>query len=96
MTTALHTTAVATERAGAAPARGLAERRRPQPATHSARRSRASEVGSSSAPSTLEDVVVGLWEDLRSSDPAECLVCGGSMAPVSPGGACGSCGASLG
>lgn len=83
------------ERAGAASARGLAERRRPQPATHSARRSRASEVGSSSAPSTLEDAVVGLWEDLRSADPAECLVCGGSLRSTPAGGECGSCGSSL-
>jgi len=41
---------------------------------------------------TLEDVVLGAWEDLVSGGPAECPVCGGSMRTA---GGCTSCGADL-
>ena len=42
--------------------------------------------------STLEDVVLGAWEDLVAGSPAECPVCGGSMRTA---GGCDSCGADL-
>jgi tRNA(Ile2) C34 agmatinyltransferase TiaS len=42
--------------------------------------------------STLEDVVLGAWEDLVAGDPAECPVCGGSMRGA---GGCRSCGSDL-
>ena len=44
---------------------------------------------------TLDDMLVGAWEDLRATQAAECLVCGGTMlsrrgaGPVA--GATGSC-----
>jgi hypothetical protein len=41
---------------------------------------------------TLEDLVLGAWEDLVAGGPAECPVCGGSMRTA---GGCGSCGADL-
>jgi tRNA(Ile2) C34 agmatinyltransferase TiaS len=41
---------------------------------------------------TLEDVVLGAWEDLVAGGPAECPVCGGSMRSV---GGCRSCGSDL-
>jgi hypothetical protein len=41
---------------------------------------------------TLEDVVLGAWEDLAAGGPAECPVCGGEMRPV---GGCRSCGSDL-
>jgi hypothetical protein len=41
---------------------------------------------------TLEDSVLGAWEDLVAGDPAECPVCGGSMRVV---GGCESCGSDL-
>jgi hypothetical protein len=41
---------------------------------------------------TLEDVVLGLWEDLCAEGRAPCPVCGGSMARA---GGCDSCGAEL-
>ena len=41
---------------------------------------------------TLEDVVLGAWEDLVAGGPAECPVCGGSMRTA---GGCGSCGSDL-
>ncbi len=41
---------------------------------------------------TLEDVVLGAWEDLVAGDPAECPVCGGSMRIA---GGCRSCGSDL-
>jgi hypothetical protein len=99
------TTAVAQERAGAAPKRGLAERRHPPAATHSATRPVASEVAPGSEPSTLEDALLGAWEDLDSRGRAECLVCGGSLevpeagSPTAAGvvgGECSACGATLG
>ena len=40
---------------------------------------------------TLEDVVLGAWEDLVAGGPAECPVCGGQM----PAGRCRSCGSDL-
>jgi hypothetical protein len=88
------TTAVAKERAGAAPARGLAERRRPR-TTHSARRPVAGEVAPEPDSSTLEDALLGAWEDLASHGRAECLVCGGSLSPAAAGGECDACGAAL-
>lgn len=42
--------------------------------------------------STLEDVVVALWDELAAEGRAECPVCGGSIAPAT---GCGSCGAEL-
>jgi hypothetical protein len=41
---------------------------------------------------TLEDVVLGAWEDLVAGGPAECPVCGGSIRAV---GGCASCGSDL-
>ena len=41
---------------------------------------------------TLEDVVLGAWEDLVAGSPAECPVCGGSMRIT---GGCRSCGSDL-
>ena len=41
---------------------------------------------------TLEDIVLGAWEDLVAGGPAECPVCGGSMRTA---GGCQSCGADL-
>jgi hypothetical protein len=41
---------------------------------------------------TLEDVILGAWEDLAAGGPAECPVCGGSMPTV---GGCDSCGSDL-
>ena len=89
------TTAVAQERAGAAPTRGLAERRRGSTAMHSARRPVAGQVAPGSEPSTLEDALLGTWEDLASHGRAECLVCGGSLDESPAGGECGACGSSL-
>ena len=91
MTTA---TAVAQERAGAAPRRGLAGRR-PLRTTHSAARPVASEVAPGSEPSTLEDFLLGVWEDLASRGRAECLVCGGELRALDAGSECESCGSSL-
>jgi hypothetical protein len=42
--------------------------------------------------STLEDLILGAWEDLAAGGPAECPVCGGSMRPA---GGCDDCGADL-
>jgi hypothetical protein len=42
--------------------------------------------------STLEDVVLDVWEDLATIGRAECPVCGGSMGR---GAGCDSCGAEL-
>jgi hypothetical protein len=39
---------------------------------------------------TLEDRVLGAWEDLIVEGRAACPVCGGSMAAGSPCGGCGS------
>jgi hypothetical protein len=89
------TTAVAKKRAGAAPRRGLAERRRPPAATHSASRSVAGEVAPGSEPSTLEDILLGAWEDLGSRGRAGCLVCGGQLEAGAGGGECKTCGSSL-
>jgi tRNA(Ile2) C34 agmatinyltransferase TiaS len=41
---------------------------------------------------TLEDIVLGAWEDLVAGGPAECPVCGGSMRSV---GGCTGCGSDL-
>ena len=41
---------------------------------------------------TLEDVVLGAWEDLVAGSPAECPVCGGQMRAA---GGCTSCGSDL-
>ena len=41
---------------------------------------------------TLEDMILGAWEDLMDGSPAECPVCGGKMRAAS---GCGSCGADL-
>ena len=41
---------------------------------------------------TLEDVVLGAWEDLVAGGPAECPVCGGQMRAA---GGCAGCGADL-
>ena len=39
---------------------------------------------------TLEDIVLGAWEDLLAGGPAECPVCGGKMRSPAPCGDCGS------
>ena len=39
---------------------------------------------------TLEDVVLGAWEDLVAGDRAECLVCGGPMTMLAGCEGCGS------
>jgi hypothetical protein len=41
---------------------------------------------------TLEDVVLGLWDELVTSGRTECPVCGGSIAAAAE---CESCGAQL-
>ncbi len=41
---------------------------------------------------TLEDVILGVWEDLSAGNPAECPVCHGRIR-VSSG--CESCGSEL-
>jgi hypothetical protein len=41
---------------------------------------------------TLEDMILGAWEDLVAGSPAECPVCGGKMRVAS---GCDSCGADL-
>jgi hypothetical protein len=51
---------------------------------------------------TLDELIVGVWEDLTARHAAACPMCGGSMAPrygsgAAPvGGRCGSCGSTLG
>jgi tRNA(Ile2) C34 agmatinyltransferase TiaS len=42
--------------------------------------------------STLEDMVLGAWEDLVAGNPAECPVCGGHMRAA---GGCEDCGSDL-
>jgi hypothetical protein len=50
---------------------------------------------------TLDDVIVGVWEDLSAHHAAACPVCGASMTPrygsgAAPvGGRCGGCGSTL-
>ena len=39
---------------------------------------------------TLEDLILGAWEDLRAGSSAECPVCGGTMRAASGCGGCGS------
>jgi hypothetical protein len=41
---------------------------------------------------TLEDVVLGAWEELVADGRAECPVCGGAMSIL---GGCGECGSDL-
>jgi hypothetical protein len=41
---------------------------------------------------TLEDVILGAWEDLAAGRRAECPVCGGSMSML---GGCDGCGSEL-
>lgn len=88
------TTAVAEERAGAAPRRGLAERRHP-PARHSASRPVAREVAPGSEPSTLEDALLSAWEDLAARGRAECLVCGAELQADEGAAHCRGCGSAL-
>lgn len=51
--------------------------------------------------STLEDLVLGAWEDLSSHRPAACPVCRGEMiarygaGPATVGGRCLGCGSEL-
>ena len=51
---------------------------------------------------TLDEVIVGVWEDLIAHHAAACPVCGGSMrprygsGPTPVGGRCTGCGATLG
>ena len=51
---------------------------------------------------TLDDLIVGVWEDLTAHHAAACPVCGGSMRPryssgAAPvGGRCTCCGSTLG
>jgi hypothetical protein len=50
---------------------------------------------------TLDDLIVGAWEDLLATRSAACPLCGGAMAsrhgagPAPVGGRCGSCGTTL-
>ena len=44
---------------------------------------------------TLEDRVLGTWEDLVAEGRAACPVCGGSMAATAGHAACGGCGSEL-
>jgi DnaJ-class molecular chaperone len=44
-----------------------------------------------SSGSTLEDIVLGAWEDLRLHGRAECPVCAGELEPTG----CDTCGAEL-
>ena len=47
---------------------------------------------------TLDELLVGAWEDLRTAAAADCPVCGGTMLSrrgAGPAGACEDCGASL-
>lgn len=50
---------------------------------------------------TLDDLVVGAWEDLLAARSAACPLCGGAMAPrhgagpAPVGGRCRSCGTSV-
>jgi hypothetical protein len=50
---------------------------------------------------TLDDLVAGAWEGLLAGAPADCLVCGTSLAPRHSagagvvGGRCGGCGSTL-
>jgi len=41
--------------------------------------------------STLEDIVLGVWEDLTARGSAECPVCAGELEPAG----CDSCGSEL-
>jgi hypothetical protein len=41
---------------------------------------------------TLEDVVLGAWEDLAAGRPAECPVCGGTLSMLE---GCEDCGSEL-
>jgi tRNA(Ile2) C34 agmatinyltransferase TiaS len=43
---------------------------------------------------TLEDVVLHVWEDLAAEGRAVCPVCGDSMSPAGDGG-CPACGSEL-
>jgi len=51
---------------------------------------------------TLDELIVGVWEDLTARHAAACPMCGGSMVPrygsgAAPvGGRCGRCGSTLG
>ena len=51
---------------------------------------------------TLDDIVVGAWEDLLAHHTVSCLVCSGALAPrygagsAPVGGRCGDCGSTLG
>ncbi|MDQ3850608.1 MAG: hypothetical protein M3296_08365 [Actinomycetota bacterium] len=50
---------------------------------------------------TLQDVLCGVWEDLRSHRTAACPICGGAMAPrygsgpTAAGGRCRDCATEL-
>ena len=43
------------------------------------------------AGSTLEDIVLGAWEDLAARGSTECLVCGGGLGSTG----CNTCGSEL-
>jgi hypothetical protein len=51
---------------------------------------------------TLDELIVGVWEDLSAHRPAGCPVCGEAMrprygsGPAPVGGRCGGCGSTLG
>jgi hypothetical protein len=60
-------------------------------------------VADDTSTTTLESVVVRVWEDLIAHGSVACLVCGGRMKPrygasgMSPvGGRCADCGSTLG
>ncbi|MDX6632022.1 MAG: hypothetical protein QOG26_27 [Solirubrobacterales bacterium] len=65
------------------------------PASHGRRsRRRSQPVLFESKGSTLEDLVLGVWEDLEAHSQANCPVCGEEAALAADG--CSACGASLG
>jgi DnaJ-class molecular chaperone len=76
--------------------------RQPQRAGRAPRHDSASEADAIRRGPTLDDLVVGVWEDLASHHTVTCPVCSGRMAPrygsgARPvGGRCRRCGSSLG
>ena len=61
----------------------------------------AARVPAGSRRFTLDELLVGAWEDLRSGHVVACPVCSGAMTPRSghgprfAGGRCGGCGSEL-
>jgi hypothetical protein len=75
---------------------------RPAPADHATRRTPGGPGTPTTRAATLADAIAGAWETLLAHDDAQCLVCGGPMAPrygastAEPlGGRCTDCGSTL-